>query len=47
MVISIAQADYINEYKIHFLFSDGVDRISDFREFLSKAKNPPESKKFI
>jgi len=44
MVFSITQADYITEYKIHFLFSDGVDRIIDFREFLSNAKNPMTKK---
>ena len=46
MVFSITQADYITEYKIHFLFSDGVDRIIDFREFLSNAKNP-KTKKYL
>ena len=44
MVISITRADYINEYKIRFFFSDGVERIIDFGEVLSSAKNPMTKK---
>lgn len=40
MVISIRKADYIGEYKIHFQFSDGLERIIDFYGFLKSAKNP-------
>jgi hypothetical protein len=40
MVISIKKADYIGEYKIKFLFSDGVDRLIDFSDFLKNARNP-------
>ena len=40
MVISINQADYVGEYKIKFLFSDGIERLIDFSDFLKNAKNP-------
>jgi len=40
MVISINKADYVGEYKIKFLFSDGIERIIDFSDFLKNAKNP-------
>lgn len=40
MTISIINAEYIKDYKINFLFSDGVVRIIDFTNFLQKAKNP-------
>jgi hypothetical protein len=44
MVISIISAEYIREYKIKFLFSDGIERIIDFTEFLENAKNPMTKK---
>ena len=40
MVISINKADYVGEYKIMFLFSDGVERLIDFSDFLNNAGNP-------
>jgi len=40
MVISIDKADYVREYQIKFLFSDGVERLIDFSRFLKNAKNP-------
>jgi hypothetical protein len=40
MVISIDKADYIGDYKIKFSFSDGIERVIDFDNFLSNAKNP-------
>lgn len=40
MVISIKKADYIGEYKIKFQFSDGIETIIDFSDFLNNAKNP-------
>jgi hypothetical protein len=40
MVISIIKAEYILGYKIKFVFSDGIERIIDFEEFLENAKNP-------
>ncbi|MFW5756196.1 MAG: DUF2442 domain-containing protein [Tangfeifania sp.] len=40
MVISIDKATYLEDYKIEFLFSDGVVKIIDFYDFLNNAKNP-------
>lgn len=40
MVISIDKATYLEDYKIEFLFSDGVVRVVDFSGFLNNAKNP-------
>lgn len=36
----INKADYMGNYKIMFLFSDGVERLIDFSNFLKSAKNP-------
>ncbi len=44
MVISINKAEYLGDYKIKFSFSDGVERLIDFSEFLQKAKNPMAKK---
>lgn len=44
MVISIIKADYTGDYKIRFLFSDGVERLIDFSGFLNSAKNPMTKK---
>jgi len=44
MVISIQEVKYKGDYKIYFLFSDGVERIIDFENFLKKSKNPMTSK---
>lgn len=44
MVISINKADYVGEYKIKFLFSDGVERLIDFSGFLNNVKNPMTKK---
>ncbi|MCX6271284.1 MAG: DUF2442 domain-containing protein [Bacteroidetes bacterium] len=44
MVISIIKADYLEDYKIKFSFSDGIERIIDFSDFLQKAKNPMTKK---
>jgi len=40
MVISINKAEYVGDYKIKFLFSDGNERLIDFSHFLNTAKNP-------
>lgn len=40
MTISIKKAEYIKEYKIRLLFSDGKERIIDFKNFLKHTKNP-------
>ncbi len=39
MVISIIKAEYIGEYSIKFSFSDGVEKVIDFYEFLKNARN--------
>ena len=44
MVISITSAEYIQDYQIKFSFSDGIERMIDFREFLINARNPMTSK---
>lgn len=44
MVISITNAEYIRGYEIKFSFSDGVEKIIDFSDFLKNAKNPMTSK---
>jgi len=44
LVISINKADYIGEYKIKFYFSDGIERLIDFSDFLNNAKNPMTKK---
>ena len=44
MVISINRADYIDDYKIKFSFSDGTEKVVDFSDFLSRAKNPMTKK---
>jgi hypothetical protein len=40
MVIAIVNAEYINDYKINFSFSDGTEKTIDFNGFLSNARNP-------
>ena len=44
MVIAIQKAQYQGDYKIHFLFSDGVERTMDFGPFIENAKNPMTKK---
>ena len=44
MVISIQNAEYKGNYKINFIFSDGVNKIIDFEFFLKKSKNPMTAK---
>ena len=34
MVISIQKAEYMGDYKINFVFSDGVEKLIDFNFFL-------------
>ena len=46
MIVSIKSADYLGDYKINFLFSDGKEQIIDFGHFLKEAKNPM-TKKYI
>ena len=44
MIISILKANYLGEYKIDFLFSDGIEIVIDFGNFLTNAKNPMTKK---
>ena len=44
MVISIINAEYVGDYKIEFSFSDGIQKLIDFSDFLQKAKNPMTQK---
>ena len=44
MVISIEKAEYINDYKISLLFSDGTRKIVDFEPFLQSSSNPMTTK---
>ena len=44
MVISINEAVYKGDYKIAFIFSDGVSNIIDFAAFLENSKNPMTKK---
>ena len=44
MTIAIKKAEYMGEYKIKMLFSDSLERIIDFGNFLRSAKNPMTKK---
>jgi DUF971 family protein len=44
MIVSIQKANYLGDYRINFLFSDGIERTIDFGYFLKKAKNPMTKK---
>lgn len=44
MVLSIRNAEYIEEYKIKFVFSDRVEQAIDFAPFLHDTKNPMAKK---
>lgn len=44
MVISIEKTEYQGDYRIRFVFSDGTEKIIEFRDFLKNAKNPMTSK---
>jgi len=39
-VINIEKANYISEYKIHFMFNDGKENIVDFKPFLFSSSHP-------
>ncbi len=40
MVVTIEKAEYLDDYKIKFNFSDGVTQTIDFGKFLQSARNP-------
>ena len=44
MVISIQKAEYVGDYKINFVFSDGIEKSIDFNTFLKNARNPMTKK---
>ena len=44
MVIEVNKADYLENYKIRFEFSDGRIQTIDFSDFLKSAKNPMTKK---
>ena len=44
MIIIILGINYISDYKINFLFSDGVEKTIDFEPFLKSSKNPMTTK---
>jgi hypothetical protein len=39
-LISIVSANYINDYKIAFKFSDGKENIVDFECFITQSQHP-------
>jgi len=39
-VINIQKANYINDYKIHFEFNDGVETTVDFKPFIFSSAHP-------
>ena len=40
MRLAIIKSDYITDYKIHFVFSDGQQRLADFYSFMSSSTHP-------
>lgn len=44
VTVDINKASYKGDYKINFLFSDGIERTIDFADFLKRAKNPMTEK---
>lgn len=39
-VINITLVEYVEDYKLHLVFSDNEERIVDFEPFLQKSSNP-------
>ncbi len=44
MKIAIKKAEYLGNYKIKLLFSDTIEKIIDFKKFITNAKNPMTKK---
>jgi DUF971 family protein len=44
MVISIIKAEYMGDYRIKFSFSDGIEKVIDFNDFLKNARNTMTNK---
>ena len=38
-VVDVVSADYVGDYKLHLVFSDGAERIVDFAPFLKGSSN--------
>jgi len=39
-IINIEKANYLNDYKIHFKFNDGVETTVDFENFIFSSVHP-------
>ena len=39
-IINIKKANYLNDYKIHFEFNDGVETTVDFENFIISSAHP-------
>jgi len=39
-VVSIKKANYLDDYKIHFKFNDGVESTVDFEPFIFSSAHP-------
>ena len=39
-VINIEKANYLNDYKIHFEFNDGIKTTVDFKNFIFSSAHP-------
>ncbi len=39
-IINIKKANYVDDYKIHFEFNDGVESTVDFKNFLFSSAHP-------
>jgi hypothetical protein len=46
MTLKIIKAEYIEDYKIRLVFSDGKENTVDFQSFLRQAQNPM-TRKFL
>lgn len=40
MVIDLNAVKYLDEYKLHLIFSDGLERVIDFKDFFNLSLNP-------
>ena len=40
MVIDLNAVKYLDAYKLHLTFSDGLERVVDFEGFLNQSLNP-------
>ena len=39
-VVTVEEAEYVDDYKLHLIFSDGLERLVDFGPFLRRSLNP-------